>query len=181
MHRLAVACLVAMLAVGSSWAGQSNPLIDTLFERLQTADADATVDIEQDIIRLWSQSGSVSTDLLLRRGRAAMAANDLVSAIVDLTTLTALAPDFAEGWNARATAHFLNGDFRRSINDIVEVLRRNPRHFGAINGLALIFEARGDYWSALQAYERLLALSPNRRGAAEAVSRLEDLLARQQL
>ena len=160
---------------------QAQERIDTLFERLRTADAESAVQIEIEITRIWSDSGSAAGNLLLQRGRRSIARNDMVAAIADLSALVDLMPEFAEGWNARATAYFLIGDHGRSVSDIRQVLPRNPRHFGAIHGLAMIFEAAGDYRSALEAYERVLELSPQRRGAMDAARRMRELLARQQI
>src|SRR5690606_3470319 len=90
---------------------------------------------EADILREWSKSGSPAMDLLLKRGREAMEAGDLKAAIEHLTALTDHAPEFAEGWNARATAYFLAGAFGPSVDDIRHTLALNPRHFGALAGL----------------------------------------------
>jgi tetratricopeptide (TPR) repeat protein len=82
-------------------------------------------------------------DLLLQRGKDAMAAGDFPAAIEHLTALTDHAPDFAEGFNARATAYFQAGQLGPSIEDIARTLTLNPRHFGALSGLGMIFEDLG--------------------------------------
>ena len=111
-------------------------------------------------------------DLLLKRGQEAMEAGDLEAAIEHLTALTDHAPDFAEGWNARATAYYMAGEFGPSVADIGRVLTLNPRHFGALSGLAMILEETGKPERALEVYKAALAIHPHLEGASEAIERL---------
>jgi len=112
-------------------------------------------------------------DLLLQRGRDALANGDTAEAIGHLTALTDHAPDFAEGWNARATAFFQAGQFGPSIADIARTLTLNPRHFGAMAGLGAIYEELDNPEKALAIYRAALAIHPNLGGVSEAVERLE--------
>ena len=155
--------------------------LDGLFQQLLSADAAASERIEQDIWREWSKSGSASMDLLLLRGRDALAAGDAGQAIEHLTALTDHAPDFAEGWNARATAYYQAGDYGPSVNDIARVLTLNPRHFGALSGLGMIFEELGKTEKALKVYRAALAIHPHLGGVLESVTRLEAAASGQQL
>ena len=82
-------------------------------------------------------------------------------------------PDFAEAWNARATAYYMAGEFGPSVADIARVLTLNPRHFGALSGLAMILEESGKPEKALEVYRAALAIHPHLQGATEAVERLE--------
>ena len=111
-------------------------------------------------------------DLLLERGRAAMAAGDPEMAVQHLTALVDHAPDFAEGWNARATAYYQTGDFGPAISDIGRVLTLNPRHFGALAGLGAIFEELDQPEKAIEVYRAALAISPHGAGLQEAIDRL---------
>jgi tetratricopeptide (TPR) repeat protein len=121
----------------------------------------------------WSRSGSASLDLLLKRGQDAMEAGDYAAAIEHLTALTDQAPDFAEGWNARATAYYLAGYFGPSIADIEHVLALNPRHFGALAGLGLIFQETGRKEDAIKALQASLAIHPHQDGISQALDALE--------
>ncbi len=120
-------------------------------------------------------------DLLLQRGRDAMAAGDTDAAIDHLTALIDHAPDFAEGWNARATAYFQAGELGPSIGDIGHVLTLNPRHFGALSGLGMIFEQLEKPEKALEVYRAALTIHPHLGGVLESVKRLEAQVAGQEL
>ena len=146
--------------------------LDALFDQLQTADAPESQKIEQEIWMEWSKSGSAAMDLLLERGRAAMADGDPALAVRHLTALIDHAPDFAEGWNARATAYFQTGDFGPAIADIGHVLTLNPRHFGALSGLGAIFEELDQPEKAIDVYRAALAITPHGAGLQEAIDRL---------
>lgn len=152
-----------------------------MFSKLLTADEAASERIEQDIWREWSKSGSPAMDLLLQRGRDAMAVGDNAAAIEHLTALIDHAPDFAEGWNARATAYFQAGELGPSVDDIAHVLSLNPRHFGALAGLGMIFEQLEKPEKALDVYKAALAIHPHLGGVLESVERLEAQSAGQQL
>lgn len=102
-----------------------------------------------------------------------MAAGETAAAIEHFTALIDHAPEFAEGWNARATAYFVAGEFGPSVNDIARTLTLNPRHFGALSGLGMIFEQLEQPEKALEAYEAALAIHPRLQGVIEAIKRLE--------
>jgi tetratricopeptide (TPR) repeat protein len=167
-----VAALLALFFMAPAAQAQTAAL-DDLFTRLETADADEAGRIEREIWLEWSKSGSPAMDLLLQRGRDAMDAGDLPAAIEHLTALTDHAPDFAEGWNARATAYFMAGDFGPSIDDIARTLALNPRHFGALAGLGMIFEQIEKPEKALEVYRAALAIHPHMEGVLDSVERLE--------
>ncbi len=147
--------------------------IEALLNGLQTADPAAAAQIEQRIYQIWSQSGSPSMDLLLERGREALTEGDTKLAIEHFSALVDHAPEFAEGYNARATAYFQEGRLGLSLDDIRNVLILNPDHFSALSGLALILEQMGQPEAALEAWREVEKLHPNRDGLADAKQRLE--------
>lgn len=171
--------LLAFLLAGPS-AAQTEAL-DRLFERLKTAEAGEAGRIEREIWAEWSKSGSPAMDLLLKRGRDAMEAGDTAAAIEHLTALIDHAPEFAEGWNARATAYYQAGQFGPSVADIAQALRLNPRHFGALTGFAIILEETEREAEALEVYRSVLAIHPHLATVEEAVERLETKAAGQDL
>lgn len=151
--------------------------LDGLFEQLaelgEGPEADARrKGLTQEIGLLWSRSGSDSMDLLLRRGRAAIDAGEYLRAVDHLTALTDHAPNFPEGWNARATAFFLLEEWGLALADIERVLALEPRHFGALTGLAVILEKIDRPGDALRAWRRALAVHPHLERAVEGVERL---------
>lgn len=179
-HNHVVAALLPFLLALAPAAAQT-PAIDTLFERLSAAEAAEAGRIEREIWREWSKSGSPAMDLLLQRGRDAMSAGDIPQAIQHLTALVDHAPDFAEGWNARATAYFQAGLYGASVADIRQTLRLNPRHFGALSGFAMILETTEREAEALEVYRAALAIHPHLDGVRDAIERLELKAAGQEL
>lgn len=165
--------LCLAVALGASGGRAEEVSVDELFERLRDADAQSWKPVEEEIWRAWSVSGSPTADLLLQRGREAMEAGENEVAIEHLTALTDHAPDFAEGWNARATAYFQAGIYGPALADIERTLALNPRHFAALAGLGRILEEIGRDRDALSAYRASLTLHPHRPNVREAVERLE--------
>lgn len=147
--------------------------LDALFEQLVDPSNPDWERVEDEIWAAWSRSGSDAMDLLLERGRDALAAGNVDAAIEHFTALIDHAPDFAEGWNARATAYFNAGLYGPSLADIERTLALNPRHFGALAGLGLILEELGLKKEALEAYQRTKAIHPHRPDVLEAIERLE--------
>lgn len=147
--------------------------LDGLFTRLQSAGADEAARIEREIWIEWSKSGSPAMDLLLQRGRDAMSLGDYKTAVEHFTAIIDHSPEFAEAWNARATAYYNSGDYGPSVADIAQVLVLNPRHFGALSGFGAILEETGKTDQALEVYRSALAVHPHLQGVLDAVSRLE--------
>lgn len=171
-HNHIVAALLVLFALtGAVWAQTAD--LDKLFDDLKSADAAQAQRIEREILNEWSKSGSPAMDLLLKRGQEAMAAGDFPAAVEHFTALVDHAPDFAEGWNARATAYFMEGEFGPSIEDIAHTLTLNPRHFGALSGLGMIFQELGQPEKALEVYRAALAIHPHLGSVLEAVEALE--------
>ncbi len=166
-----VVFLLQPLAASSQTAAQKEEL-DSLFEQLQTPVDGDWQSIEKQIWEIWSLSGSAAMDLLLKRGRDAIKAGEYKKAVEHLSALTEQAPNFAEGWNARATAWFMLGKYSLAVSDIEKTLALNPRHFGAMVGLALIFEEVNQPKNALKAYQAALAVHPFRPDILEAIKRL---------
>jgi len=164
--------VVAAALCGFPAIAAAQPSSDELLDRLSQPDLRNWDVVEQQVYQAWSRSGSASTDYLLRRGRDALEAEDLEAAYDHLTALTDHAPDFAEGWNARATLLFRMGAYGPSIADIQRVLALEPRHFGALQGLGVILERIGREEDALDAYHAAHALNPHMERVEEAIERL---------
>lgn len=171
-HNRLLALVVLMFGAALPAFAQTAEL-DALFEKLAKADAAEAERLESDIWREWSKSGSAAFDLLLGRGREAIQQGDFQAAIDHLSALIDHSPDFAEAWNARATAYYQAGSFGPSIADIQHTLALNPRHFGAMSGFAMILEELERPDQALEVYRAALAIHPHLAGVVEAIERLE--------
>ncbi len=172
LNRVVAAIALFFLTCAVAFA-EDKAKLDGLFDRLKTAEAAEAGRIEAEIWIEWSKSGSPALDLLLQRGRDAMAFGDMVQAIEHFTAIIDQDPGFAEAWNARATAFYQAGEFGPSVADIARVLDLNPRHFGALSGLGMILEESGKPERALEVYKAALALHPHLEGVLQSVERLE--------
>ncbi|TRD20820.1 tetratricopeptide repeat protein [Palleronia caenipelagi] len=168
--------LVAAAFIFSAPAFAEGDRLDSLFEALATAEGTDAEQIAEKIALEWSKSGSAAMDLLLDRGRDALEAGDTASAIGHLTALVDHAPDFAEAYNSRAVAYFGAKTYGPALADIQMALALNPRHFGAMGGLALIAEEIGAPAIARDALAALIALYPGNEDAVAALGRLEQEL-----
>ena len=148
--------------------------VPALLARLREDDAPVVRGLaEQAIWAIWSRSGDAAVDALFAQGLEAMRAGQLRSAIGTFTRIIKRKPDFAEGWNKRATAYFLAGDYERSLADCDEVMRRNPLHFGALAGYGQIYLRLGQYEKSLAYLRRALHVNPNMEGVRALIEEIE--------
>lgn len=135
--------------------------LDALFAKLnRTKDGAVAHALIQQIWIAWSQSGRRSIDDLLSRGKINISEGEYEAALEKFDQVIRRAPDFAEGWNGRATVLFMMGRYTQSLADIVETLKREPRHFGALAGRGMIFMRLGQYGAALKAFDEALRHNP---------------------
>ena len=125
----------------------------------------------------WFQSGSASIDLMMQWSQKAMDDQKFDVALDFLDQVVTLQPKYAEGWNRRATVHYMMRNFGKSMSDIDQTLQLEPRHFGALSGLAQIMAATGHKQSALEAWQKVLAIYPMMRSAQDQVATLSEELA----
>ncbi len=156
--------------------------VDDLFLELKrSADEQAAARIAARIQREWMHSGSRSIDLMMEWAADAMQSRRFDVALDFLDQVVTLSPDYAEGWNRRATVHFMMDQHAKSMADIDRTLRLEPRHFGALVGMAQILERSGRKEHALEAYQRVLDVYPMMRSAQEQLGTLADKLAGQDI
>ena len=160
------------------WIANRGSIADAplLHERLRDESAFVRQFAEQGLWLLWTRSGDAGIDGLMARGTEAMQAGRHADAIKILTMVIETKPEFAEAWNRRATVYYLAGEFDKSIADCHEVLKRNPRHFGALSGMGQIYFQLEDWERALQWYRRALEVNPNMLGIEMNVKMLEERL-----
>jgi tetratricopeptide (TPR) repeat protein len=131
---------------------------------------------ENGLWALWSRSGDAAIDRLMLRGIDEMQSERYAEAIATFTDIIRKKPDFAEGWNKRATVYYLAGEYKKSIADCDEVLKRNPGHFGALSGLGQIHIKLENYEASLAWFRRALEANPNMLGVQLNIKGLEALL-----
>jgi len=149
--------------------------LDFLFGALKAAPDDETARaIEQRIWMLWMHSRSDTANLLMTRVQKAVEEKDLDLALKLLDAVVKIKPDYVEAWNRRATIYYMRKDYGRSISDIRQVLKLEPRHFGALTGLGLILQDIGDDKQALEVYRRALAVYPRIERVPDIVKTLEE-------
>ncbi|MDF3010250.1 MAG: hypothetical protein K0S03_1046, partial [Burkholderiales bacterium] len=160
------------------WIANRGAMSDAplLHERLRDESPFVRAYAERGLWLLWARSGDAATDELMARGTEEMQSGQHAKAVETFTSVIKAKPDFAEAWNRRATVHYLAGDFERSIADCGEVLKRNPRHFGALSGMGQIFFQLQDYDQALVWYRRALEVNPNMTGVELSIKGIEELL-----
>jgi len=147
--------------------------LDFLFGALKAApDDESAKAIEHRIWALWMISRSDTATLLMTRVRKAIEDKDLDLALTLLNAILKIRPDYVEAWNRRATIYYMKKDYGRSIADIGEVLKREPRHFGALSGLGLILKDIGDDKQALEVFRRALAVYPRLERIPDMVEKL---------
>ena len=153
-----------------------------LYGRLAASkDADETEGLVGMLVASYSRSGSDTGDLLLQRARKAIDAKDFDAAEKILNAAVSFMPDQPAPWNARATLRFLDDDYDGSMADIAQTLKREPRHIGALMGMATILKARDKKKEALEVYERVLSIAPHWKDAETAADKLKAEIAGQEL
>ena len=161
LARIIAIAAIVMLPLAAASADQTDPRLDRLFAVLQTTDSDREArQAEQLIWAIWVHSDNPSAQSTMSNGIEAMSRNLLDDALAIFDRLVLEAPDFAEGWNKRATVHFMLGNYEESIADVDHTLDLEPRHFGALSGLGQISLAQRDEVAALAAFEDALAVNP---------------------
>lgn len=178
--RLALALLFLGLAAATPvLAGPREDQLDKMFARLKDTSSETEASaLTQAIWILWTTSEDSNVNDMMRRGIRLMNVQNFGEALDIFDRMVKYAPEFAEGWNKRATVLYLLGRDVESLRDCDAVLARNPLHFGALSGMAQIHLRRDDPESALRAYERALAINPHLDGGPEFLRLLEETVRR---
>ena len=162
-----------MFSVATASADQRSDRLNSLFSDLASEDLPVNAQqLEREIWQVWMDSGDDKVNLELTIGINAMNEGLMEDAIHQFSKVTEMASDFAEGWNKRATAYYFNDELEKSLLDIQKTLELEPRHFGAISGMGLIFMELGNERAALKAFEEVLRLYPTSPSARHHVEAL---------
>ncbi len=170
-----IAVLILLVYSLASPADQNDPALDRLFERLTitTSDEEAS-NITREIWQRWTANDDPAVSQLMQTGIRALNYSTYRKALQSFDRVIEMAPEFAEGWNKRATLYYHIKEYRRSIDDIKETLRLEPRHFGAWSGLGLVSIAQENYSGALAAFKKALSINPHIANIRRYVQKLED-------
>ena len=159
-------------------AAKAENRLDTLFSELKRERNEKAAErIAGRIWEEWSRSGSASIDLMMGWSKTAMDNKKFDVALDFLDQVVTMEPTYAEGWNRRATVHFMMQNYAKSMSDINHTLQIEPRHFGALSGMGQIMKNTGREELALQAWERVLDIYPMMRSAQNEVATLSEELA----
>jgi Flp pilus assembly protein TadD len=175
-----LAVLVAAPALADQPADQRAVRLDGLFKRLQqTRDEAEGSTLTRRIWEIWFTAPNRKIHLMMINGQSLMHRGRLGEAVAQFSAVTRLAPRFAEGWNRRAVARFIGGDYDGSLKDILRVLELEPRHFGALAGMGAIYVKKKQLRNAVAAYRRALAVNPHQPLVRLRVRRLERMIREQ--
>jgi len=168
---------LAALAATPARADQNDSRLPALFDQLRDAESPReALLLESAIWQIWGETDDDDAGLLYRRGMEALTADRPDDAVAYFSDAIKKAPDFAEAWNKRATVLFMMGDFGRSVADVEQTLALEPRHFGALSGLGLIYLTLGRDALALKAFEAALKVHPYLPGARLKAKELREKL-----
>ena len=168
-----------LLLLNSSFvfADQNDSRLNSLFDELFLSSNNMHAStILADIWDIWSIAENIEAQEIFDEGNNMMDRGSLEEAIALFTQVIDLKPDFAEGWNKRATVLFLKGDLEASISDIQKTLELEPRHFGALDGLAEIYLIQDDLLGAAATYKRILEIIPTSKKSQDRLKLINELI-----
>lgn len=165
------------LAANLLHADQTDDRLSDLFAVLQDTNNTRTIRItESQIWEIWLQHANADVQQLMIVGTQRMNAQRYAEAMVVFNRLIESFPDYAEGWNKRATLHYVLGNLDASVSDIEKTLELEPRHFGALSGLGMVFIQRKELSKAKRAFEDLIEVHPNSQNAKQNLELVEERL-----
>ena len=161
MFKILILSLSLLFVSKVAIADQNDPRLNNLFKKLnETENQDEIRNLISDIWNIWYEVDDPKVIEYLEKGIQAMNLRNYPLAIRFFNNLIEEDPNFAEGWNKRATVHFMLGNFDESMKDIIKTLELEPRHFGALDGMSLIFIHQGQFQEAIEVYDKMLEIFP---------------------
>ena len=161
IFKILIVSISLLFASNIALADQNDPRLNNLFKKLnETENQDEIRDLISDIWNIWYEVDDPKVIEYFEKGIQAMNLRNYPLAIRFFNNLIEEDPNFAEGWNKRATVHFMMGNFDQSMQDIIKTLELEPRHFGALDGMGLIFIHQGQFQQAIDVYDKMLEIFP---------------------
>ena len=174
MQRISLSILLIFLMVSISKSDQNDPKLEILFNDLsQTQSEMKAQPILLEIWSIWSVAIDTKTQEKFDAGNQLMSKRQYDESILMFSDAINLQPTFAEAWNKRATVNYIIGNYEESISDIFSTLELEPRHFGALDGLAQIYMLQNKYFKAAQVYRKILEILPYNKKAIMHLEYLE--------
>ncbi|HEX8525260.1 MAG TPA: tetratricopeptide repeat protein [Tepidisphaeraceae bacterium] len=161
---------VALLAIGLVGTGCCLP---ELAKQLQDEDPMVNEMAEHALWSIWFRMGSQGANHELARGAQALGRREFEHAVEHFTRATEMSPDFAEAYNQRAIAHYLQEHWDESIADCQRAIERMPFHFGALAGMGHCYAHVGKLKRAIDCYEKALAVNPHLNCIQQAIGELK--------
>ena len=161
----------------ATYADQNDRRLDDLFHLLSHSYDDNEINrATVSIWEIWLETNDTLIESDFNQGLKLMQSGQLHKSIEMFTKVVENNPNFAEVWNKRATVYYLIGDFDSSILDIKETLILEPRHFGAMDGLGLIFIHLQEFEKAIDVYDQMLKILPHNNHTLQKRERLVDMV-----
>lgn len=159
----------------SLMSDQNDPQLDLLFDRLQaTQDSNEAQIIIQKIWFVWYQHENQEIEYLMEQGEVSMRRSDYEQAIGIYSRVISIDPEFAEGWNRRATIYYLMEEYDLSTQDVEKTLTLEPRHFGALSGQGLIYLKQEKPKLAVKLFKQALKVNPHMLNIRRNLEALEE-------
>ena len=152
--------IFSLLASFSANSDQLDSRLPKLFDELYLSEESIDINlITKKIWDIWHETNNIKIEVYFSKGMELMSNDDLLTSVLFFTKVIKEKPDFAEAWNKRATVYFMMGEYDKSMNDIKKTLILEPRHFGALDGMALIFLHSKQYNEAIKIYDQMRIIS----------------------
>jgi len=177
IFKILIVSISLLFASKAALADQNDPRLSNLFKKLnETENQDEIRDLISDIWNIWYEVDDPKVIEYFEKGIQAMNLRNYPLAIRFFNNLIEEDPNFAEGWNKRATVHFMMGNFDQSMQDIIKTLELEPRHFGALDGMGLIFIHLGQFKQAIDVYDKMLEIFPFSEKTMDKKERIQSFL-----
>ena len=161
MYKILSIAVFLFITTTTVSADQNDPRLNNLFKKLnETENQKEISDLIKDIWDIWYEVDDPKVIEYFEKGIQAMRIRNYPLAVRFFNNLIEEDPNFAEAWNKRATVYFMMGDFDKSMQDIIKTLELEPRHFGALDGMGLIFIHQGLFQEAIDVYDKMLEIFP---------------------
>jgi len=182
MKKIFIIIISIFINTNFLYADDRNSELNRLFNELKIKDQSSSFKIEKKIWKIWSTHPS-NDELtsMLSVGSDFVNDNQYPKAVEIFTKVIELDPSWAEAWNKRATVLYMMGEFKKSQNDIDEVLKLEKRHFGALAGQGLVNIKLENYEKAIMSYEEAMKIYPTMNSPKIMIKQLKELIKNQSI